>query len=337
MINKQTFGAFVREKRLEKKLTQKELAEQLFVSESAVSKWEMAKSYPDITLIPDLCKALDVSERELIAGATDTEYRIMKNEARLYRRISEAWFRSFTIGYIASMVICLICDLTINHRPTFSVIVFAALLVAYSFVPTWVRFSKSHKLALFVETSYLSMFFLFLVCCLRFHQSWFGIAAAAVLLGYVVCFGPFLIRRYLPEQYGKLSLSFYFGVVYISLLLLLLVTRITVSYPLWQGILISLYAFIPFAIISAIHLLKMNRYFKAAVDVLTSGLIVYGMQWWINRIIGGGTPQYYRVDFTDWTNSLNGNIILLVLISAIIISIALTIIGVYQNKRNKKA
>ena len=88
MINKQTFGAFIREKRLEKKLTQKELAGQLFVSESAVSKWEMGKSYPDITLIPDLCKALDVSEREMIAGATDTEYRIMKNEARLYRRIS---------------------------------------------------------------------------------------------------------------------------------------------------------------------------------------------------------------------------------------------------------
>lgn len=44
MINKQTFGAFIRENRLEKKLTQKELAEQLFVSESAVSKWEMGVS-----------------------------------------------------------------------------------------------------------------------------------------------------------------------------------------------------------------------------------------------------------------------------------------------------
>jgi len=337
MINKQTFGAFIREKRLEKKLTQKELAEQLFVSESAISKWEMGKSYPDITLIPDLCKALDISEREMIAGATDTEYRIMKNEARLYRRISEAWFWSFTIGYIAAMVICIICDLAVNHRPTFSVIVFASLLLAYSFVPTWIRFSKKHKLTLFVGTSYLSLVFLFLICCLRFHQSWFGIASAAVLLGYIVCFGPFLIRRYLPERYGKLSLPLYFGVVYISLLLLLSVIRITVGYPLWKGILISIYTYIPFIIISAIHLLNMNRYFKAAVDIIAFGLIGYGMQWWINRIIGGNTPQYYRVDFTDWINCVNGNITLSALILAIAISAVLTTIGIYQTKRNKRA
>ena len=337
MINKQTFGAFVREKRLEKGLTQKELAEQLFVSESAVSKWEMAKSYPDITLIPDLCKALDVSERELIAGATDTEYRIMKKEARLYRRISEAWFWGFTIAYVAAMVICIICDLAINRRPTFSIIVFASLLLAYSFVPTWIRFSKDHKLLLFVGTSYLSLVFLFLVCCLRFHQNWFGIAATAVLLGYIVCLGPFLIDRYIPERYRKLSLLLYFCGVYISLVVLLLIIRITVRYSLWQGILISLYAFLPFVIISVMHLISMNRCFKAAVDVLASGLVLYGMQWWVSRIIGGNIAQYYRVNLMDWSNAVNGNIMLLVLLTAIIISVTLMIIGIVQIKRSKKA
>ena len=66
--------------------SQKELAEQLFVSESAVSKWEMGKSYPDITLIPDICKALDVSEHELIEGANDTQYRQMKKEGHINER-----------------------------------------------------------------------------------------------------------------------------------------------------------------------------------------------------------------------------------------------------------
>ena len=49
-------------------MTQKELAEKLFLSESAISKWEKGKSYPDITMIPDICSVLDISEHELISG-----------------------------------------------------------------------------------------------------------------------------------------------------------------------------------------------------------------------------------------------------------------------------
>ena len=74
MVNKSTFGQFLRQKRNEKGMTQKELAEKLFLSESAISKWEKGKSYPDITMIPDICSVLDISEHELISGANDTEY-----------------------------------------------------------------------------------------------------------------------------------------------------------------------------------------------------------------------------------------------------------------------
>lgn len=91
MDNKK-FGNFIREKRMEKGLKQRELADLLFVTESAVSKWENGKSYPDITMIPNICRTLGVSEKELIYGATDTEYRRMRRESALYRRISETWF-----------------------------------------------------------------------------------------------------------------------------------------------------------------------------------------------------------------------------------------------------
>jgi DNA-binding XRE family transcriptional regulator len=49
-----SFGGFLRKKRIEKNLTQKELSKLLFVSESAVSKWEKDVSHPDITLLPNL-------------------------------------------------------------------------------------------------------------------------------------------------------------------------------------------------------------------------------------------------------------------------------------------
>ncbi|MEE0641059.1 MAG: helix-turn-helix transcriptional regulator [Acutalibacteraceae bacterium] len=45
MVNKSTFGQFLRQKRNEKGMTQKEFAEKLFLSESAISKWEQGVSH----------------------------------------------------------------------------------------------------------------------------------------------------------------------------------------------------------------------------------------------------------------------------------------------------
>lgn len=42
-IDKQEFGAFVTMLRKENGMTQKELAERLFISDKAVSKWETGK------------------------------------------------------------------------------------------------------------------------------------------------------------------------------------------------------------------------------------------------------------------------------------------------------
>lgn len=65
MEKKTTFGKFVQQKRKEKDITQKELADALFITESAASKWERGISYPEITLVSPLCEALDISERQL--------------------------------------------------------------------------------------------------------------------------------------------------------------------------------------------------------------------------------------------------------------------------------
>lgn len=45
MEDKRPFGEYIRRKRLEAGLTQKELAERLFVTESSVSKWERGVSH----------------------------------------------------------------------------------------------------------------------------------------------------------------------------------------------------------------------------------------------------------------------------------------------------
>lgn len=52
-------------------MTQEELAEKMCVTAQAVSKWERDTSYPDITVLADLGKVLNVSVAEIIEGVRE--------------------------------------------------------------------------------------------------------------------------------------------------------------------------------------------------------------------------------------------------------------------------
>ena len=54
--------------REERRLTQRQLACELGVTDKAVSKWESGRGLPDITLVEPLAQALGVSVAELLAG-----------------------------------------------------------------------------------------------------------------------------------------------------------------------------------------------------------------------------------------------------------------------------
>ena len=58
----------IKEKREEKHLTQRQLAELLFVSEKTVSKWETGRGLPDVSFLPALAGALGLSVAELMSG-----------------------------------------------------------------------------------------------------------------------------------------------------------------------------------------------------------------------------------------------------------------------------
>lgn len=67
-MDKYVTGAVIRKLRENKNMTQEELAEKVFVSSKAVSKWETGQGFPDISLIEPLAKALDISVIELLSG-----------------------------------------------------------------------------------------------------------------------------------------------------------------------------------------------------------------------------------------------------------------------------
>ena len=61
-------GSFIQLSRKEKGLTQKDLAEQIGVSDKTISKWENGNSVPDTAILNSLCEALDISVNELLSG-----------------------------------------------------------------------------------------------------------------------------------------------------------------------------------------------------------------------------------------------------------------------------
>ncbi len=61
-------GKFIVVLRQEKGLTQKELADKLFITNKAVSRWETGKGMPEASLLIPLAKILDVSVNEILLG-----------------------------------------------------------------------------------------------------------------------------------------------------------------------------------------------------------------------------------------------------------------------------
>lgn len=61
-------GAFIKQLRKEKNLTQKELATKLNITDRAISKWERGLGCPDISLLEQLATELDVTILELLKG-----------------------------------------------------------------------------------------------------------------------------------------------------------------------------------------------------------------------------------------------------------------------------
>lgn len=71
-MNAEKTGALIREAREEKNLSQQQLAEQMHITRTTVSKWENGRGMPDVSLLERLAEALDLSVTELVCGERTT-------------------------------------------------------------------------------------------------------------------------------------------------------------------------------------------------------------------------------------------------------------------------
>ena len=132
MENKKAFGEYIRQKRMEAGLTQRNFADRLYVTESAVSKWERGLSYPDITLLSSICEILQVSEHELLTASEDVESRSMEKLAERYLALINRVKLIQYLLYGTALLVCFICNLAVSHTLSWFFVVLTSELTAAS-------------------------------------------------------------------------------------------------------------------------------------------------------------------------------------------------------------
>ena len=79
------FNEKLQELRKNKGITQEELAEALFVSRTAISKWESGRGYPSIDSLKEIAAYFSITIDELLSGETLLDIAEKENESNLRR------------------------------------------------------------------------------------------------------------------------------------------------------------------------------------------------------------------------------------------------------------
>ncbi len=334
MKDKKSFGLFIAERRKEKNMTQAELAEKLYVTKTAVSKWERGVSYPDITLISGLCAILDVDEHELIAEKSGGGYQKIRTDAKKYRVISNIYFYGLCIAYALALVVCFICNLAVNKTLSWFFIVLTALCTAFTLFPSVLRFVGKYKLFAVVASFTVALSSLLLACCIYSGGRWFLTAFSAVILGVICVFLPIFFAKYpIPGKIKRHAPIICVTTDLFALFALLIVCLYSYPQNLRSALLLSLYCFAPVYIsVITFGYLKINGFIKSAITCTVWGIAAFFCDAVSGRLFG----YEYRlsVDLFDWSiQYINGNMRVLLLCACLTIAAFLGVVGIFRSHR----
>ncbi len=344
------FGGFLRKKRLEKNLTQKQLSNLLYVSESAVSKWEQGVAHPDITLLPKLSEILGVSEHELITASIDNKAREEKNQARKWRALSLSWSLFFYIAYAVALIPCFICNLAIDKKLSWFWIVLSALLLAFTFTNLPKRIKKL-KLVFIPLSQYLSLVLLLGVCCIYTNGNWFWIPTLSVLFGLIMIFTPIYIAKY--EVFSNLKKCNDFVSVAVDFVMLNILLIVINVYTLTNGyangwwylkiaLPIVFGVYLALNILLSVRFLKTNKLIKTSVILLLTNVFLYLPPLFIkvkNPTLQRGIDDanIFKADLSSWQvdAALEQNVHLIICLTLLFLTIVFLTAGIIRHDRRK--
>lgn len=201
-LQKSDFAAYIQQKRKAAGLTQEELARQLYVTKSTVSKWERGVSYPDISLVRDVCQALSISEHEFFTACDDVAAKREKRDATAYRSLLRGWSRFFTWAYLLAAAICLICNLAVYHTLSWFWIVLTALLLAWCCTGLPLEQRIPHRPFVFAVSATGCLFLLLFACWGYVGGAWLGFGIAVTAVCAALPWGLFLLVKFCPKHRG---------------------------------------------------------------------------------------------------------------------------------------
>lgn len=123
-------GMIISDARKKLKMTQKDLADKLFVSDKAVSKWERGLCFPDISVLIPLTETLNISLYDLLRGEKVNKEEVeetLKNTINYsnneLKRKKKKYIIISSISIFIVLVISIIAILVINNDRQLSAIV----------------------------------------------------------------------------------------------------------------------------------------------------------------------------------------------------------------------
>ena len=143
-------GKFIQECRRKKNLTQEQLAEKLYITNRAVSKWERGLSLPDVGIMLELCNILEINVNELLNGEKiEMKDYQLKNEklllelAKQDEEKNKKLIFAEKIGLIISTIfyvgLILLASLTLKEGPLLGTIIFLATLIFLITTLVWLE------------------------------------------------------------------------------------------------------------------------------------------------------------------------------------------------------
>ncbi len=99
-------GKLIAECRREKGLTQKQLADELNLSNKTISKWESGSGSPDISNLSEVAKVLGITVDELLNGErkTEQEDRVTSENIPVKKKLSKAQIITITLTLLGAAI-----------------------------------------------------------------------------------------------------------------------------------------------------------------------------------------------------------------------------------------
>ena len=129
-------SSLIKKKRKSLGMTQTELANKLFVTEKAVSRWETGRGTPDISLLIPLSKELNIDVSELLNGEENNIEKVIEYNEKSKKYKYNFQFKLIILFYILSILTFLFYlkfeynpNIEINYFIRLSIIVIASLFI----------------------------------------------------------------------------------------------------------------------------------------------------------------------------------------------------------------